>query len=186
MSETERVSERGESAVVERFGVRLYKEKFHFAAAHFLVFPEGDREELHGHNYAVRLELSGPVGAGEMVANFSRLKPLVQEACDALDHRMLIPAESPDLTIEEREGEVEMRLADGARFVFPRRDVVLLPTRSTTTERLSEWILARLAEGLAAQLPELEWSALRIEVEESGGQCGWHERRRDSSSGEEG
>ena len=43
----------------ERFGIRLDKQYFNFGSAHFLIFADGSREELHGHNYRATL---GPRG----------------------------------------------------------------------------------------------------------------------------
>jgi len=162
---------------MKRFGVRVYKEYFNFAASHFLVFPDGGREELHGHNYQVRVAVEGPIGPGEMVLDFCRLKPIVRKHCDALDHLMLLPAESERLEIEEREREVEVRFTriegEVDRFVFPRRDVLLLPLRNTSTERLAEYLAAKILAEVRAEYPEAQRiSSFSIEVEEASGQCG--------------
>ena len=34
----------------ERYGIYVDKQYFNFNAAHFLIFADGTREELHGHN----------------------------------------------------------------------------------------------------------------------------------------
>lgn len=160
-----------------RFGVRLYKQRFNFASAHFLLFEDGRREELHGHNYQVRIELDGAGldGAG-MVADFIAIKPVIKAACDALDHRVLLPRDAPALKIQLSEAEVEVRVSDGARFVFPRRDVLVLPLANTSTELLARYLAGELERGLAAVMPAARIGRLRVEVEESGGQCGWFER----------
>jgi len=160
----------------ERFGVRLYKQSFNFASAHFLLFADGRRECLHGHNYQVRIEIEGRVGPGELVADFIKLKPLIREICDTLDHRVIIPLSCPALTLTRSTRELEVLVSDGSRFVFPLGDVVLIPLNNTSTERLAEYIGGQLCERFAKAMPELIWSRLRVEVEESGGQCGWHER----------
>ena len=79
----------------ERFGVRVYKQYFNFASAHFLIFADGSREELHGHNYQVRVSVSGALDAGDVVLDFTKLKPLVKKTCDAIDHRVILPTEHP-------------------------------------------------------------------------------------------
>jgi len=58
-----------------------------FAAAHFLSHYHGKCENLHGHNYRVRLWVRGPkLNEGGMVADFSVLKKTLKEAVDCLDH----------------------------------------------------------------------------------------------------
>ncbi len=161
------------------FGVRVYKEYFNFASAHFLVFPDGAREELHGHNYQVRVAAEGELGAGDMVIDFCRLKPVVRRLCQALDHRMLLPAQAPGLVIaDEDDGHVSVRYArrEGGvdRFLFPRRDVALLPITNTTTERLAELLSGQLLAALAVEHKDARLSRLELEVEESSGQCGVH------------
>ena len=70
-----------------KFGVAVYKEKFNFCAAHFLIFADGTRESLHGHNYQVSVEIDGPVQKGDMVIDFMILKPIVKGICDTIDHK---------------------------------------------------------------------------------------------------
>lgn len=160
----------------KRFGVSVYKQKFNFCSAHFLLFPDGTREELHGHNYRVWVDVEAPLGEGDLVVDFTILKPIVKEACDALDHRMMLPSESPFLRIESTETEIAAYHA-GARFVFPRRDVLLLPIRNTSTECLAEYLCARVREGLMGRVPETSIRRIRVSVEESSGQCGYYEER---------
>lgn len=157
-----------------RYGVRLYKQRFRFASAHFLLFSEERRERLHGHNYQVRCELEGGLGADGMVVDFGSVKPHLEAAVGALDHFVLLPAKAPSLQYSESDGELELRVGDGSRYVFPRADVRLLPLENTSTEQLAEWLARRVARAL---LPVRggKLSRLRIEVEETGGQCGWFE-----------
>jgi 6-pyruvoyltetrahydropterin/6-carboxytetrahydropterin synthase len=158
------------------FGVRVYKEYFNFASSHFLVFPDGGREELHGHNYQVRVGLSGAVGPGDMVVDFCLLKPIVRRFCDALDHRMLLPERCERLAIDDRDEHLDVRFRrnDGGedRFLFPRRDCVLLPITNTSTERLAEHVAAQVVSAVRAEAPAAVLRRIEVEVEESRGQCG--------------
>jgi 6-pyruvoyltetrahydropterin/6-carboxytetrahydropterin synthase len=159
-----------------RFGVRVYKEYFNFASSHFLVFHDGGREELHGHNYQVRVLVDGQVGPGDMVVDFCLLKPIVRRFCDALDHRMLLPERCDRLAIAD-EGEhldVRFRRNDGGedRFLFPRRDCVLLPISNTSTERLAELMAGKILTAVRAEAPAAVLARIEVEVEESRGQCG--------------
>jgi 6-pyruvoyltetrahydropterin/6-carboxytetrahydropterin synthase len=66
------------------FSVRVEAE---FAAAHFLSHYRGKCERLHGHNYRVRLWVSGDeLDEGGMLADFSLLKGALKEALAPLDH----------------------------------------------------------------------------------------------------
>lgn len=162
---------------MKRFGVRVYKDYFKFASSHFLIFADGSREELHGHNYHVRVAVRGAVGEGDMVVDFCKLKPIVRRFCDALDHRLLLPEDNPRLALERRDEQLWVRFArvDGGEdlFVFPARDVVVLPLANTSTERLAEHLSGQIIPAIAAELggaERLEW--LEVEVEEAHGQCG--------------
>ena len=70
----------------ERFGIRLYKEYFNFGSAHFLIFADGSREELHGHNYRATLEIDAELDEAWLVADFLVVKPIFRGVCDSLDH----------------------------------------------------------------------------------------------------
>ena len=61
-----------------------------FAAAHFLSSYHGKCENLHGHNYRVRLWVRGTeLNEGGMVADFSLLKKALKDALSLLDHTNL-------------------------------------------------------------------------------------------------
>jgi len=61
-----------------------------FAAAHYLSHYHGKCENLHGHNYRVRLWVRGEtLDAGGMLVDFGALKTALREAVALLDHRNL-------------------------------------------------------------------------------------------------
>ncbi|MDR1507584.1 MAG: 6-carboxytetrahydropterin synthase QueD [Treponema sp.] len=61
-----------------------------FAAAHFLKDYHGKCENLHGHNYRVRLWARGKdLDGGGMLLDFALLKNRLREVCSALDHSNL-------------------------------------------------------------------------------------------------
>ena len=61
-----------------------------FAAAHFLSHYHGKCENLHGHNYRVRLWVRGTeLNEGGMLTDFSMLKKALNEAVAPLDHSNL-------------------------------------------------------------------------------------------------
>jgi 6-pyruvoyltetrahydropterin/6-carboxytetrahydropterin synthase len=161
---------------MKRFGVRVYKEHFNFAASHFLIFADGTREELHGHNYKVRVKVRGEVGPGDMVIDFCRLKPIVKRFCDEVDHFLILPSENERLEVKEVDDHVEVGFTrtDGGvdRFLFPRRDVKILPISNTSTERLAEYLGDQILAAIKESPDTVRIDAFEIEVEEASGQCG--------------
>jgi 6-pyruvoyltetrahydropterin/6-carboxytetrahydropterin synthase len=156
----------------ERFGVRVYKQYFNFASAHFLIFADGSREELHGHNYQVRFAAEGALDPGDLVLDFTRLKPLVKRVCDELDHRVILPTQNERLAVVHDGENVLAEYAARERFAFPARDVVLLDVHNTSTERLAEYIARRVLASVNAEIPHAQLRRIEVEVEESAGQCG--------------
>ncbi|MBN2721122.1 MAG: 6-carboxytetrahydropterin synthase QueD [Proteobacteria bacterium] len=61
-----------------------------FSAAHRLVGSGGKCESLHGHNFRVDLEVEGEeLGDAGMVVDFGKLKGVLREVLEELDHRDL-------------------------------------------------------------------------------------------------
>jgi 6-pyruvoyltetrahydropterin/6-carboxytetrahydropterin synthase len=61
-----------------------------FSAAHFLRSYHGKCEQLHGHNYRVRLWVGGPeLDEGGMLIDFAVLKDTLRHICKTLDHTNL-------------------------------------------------------------------------------------------------
>lgn len=61
-----------------------------FAAAHNLRNYQGRCEDLHGHNFKVRVTLSGgELDASGLLYDFVHLKQVVQSVIRSLDHRYL-------------------------------------------------------------------------------------------------
>jgi hypothetical protein len=53
----------GPPFTMEHWSIELEKESFKFSAAHFLIFPDGSAERLHGHNYRVFVEIDAALDA---------------------------------------------------------------------------------------------------------------------------
>ena len=96
----------------EHWSILITKEYLKFSCAHFLIFPDGSKERLHGHNYQVTCEVDGSLSEHGLVIDFKMVKPIVKELCDFLDEHWLIPGEHPTLRYRHREDghtEVEYR-----------------------------------------------------------------------------
>ncbi len=158
----------------ERYGIRVDKQYFNFCSAHFLIFADGTREELHGHNYHVSVEAEGSLDAGNLVLDFIHFKPLVKRICDRLDHRTILPGLNPDLSMEEEGSNLRVRFG-GDVFTFPLRDVTILPLPNTSTECLARYVANQILEHLHPLFPDSHIVRLRVSVSESPGQAGWYE-----------
>ncbi len=149
------------------YSVRVERNKLKFAAAHFATFG-GQCEPLHGHNYAVAIEVTGTLTDDSWVCDFSTLKSLGKALCDELDHKFLLQRDSRVLEIDETATNWKIRFA-GRGFVFPKADVLALPLDNTTAERLAEWLAARLRDDLRARGAS-NLATISVEVEEAPGQ----------------
>jgi 6-pyruvoyltetrahydropterin/6-carboxytetrahydropterin synthase len=157
---------------MERWSIALAKEYFKFSAAHFLIFPDGTSERLHGHNYRVRVEIEARLSRHGLVLDFKEVKPIVRELVDALDEHWIVPGEHPALRCTRRDdgtSEVEYR---GLRYLAPSTDVIVLPVNNTSSENLATWIARELRERLARRFDDLVLQRLSVSVEETAGQAG--------------
>lgn len=129
------------------YRVVVQKDYLKFSAAHFIAY-KGFREPLHGHNYQVSVSIAGKVGADGYVLDFGIVKQVTKAVCEELDERILVPARSDCLTVAQDGPSVVLTYEDGARFVFPATDCVMLPIVHASAEELAEYVLMRLREGL--------------------------------------
>jgi 6-pyruvoyl-tetrahydropterin synthase len=153
------------------YRVVVQKDYLKFSAAHFIAY-KGFREPLHGHNYQVSVAIGGAVGDDGYVLDFGIVKAVAKSVCDELDERILVPAKSDCLTVAHEGPSVVLVYEDGARFLFPATDCVLLPIVHASAEELAAYVLARLREGLGAHamrgLTEIE-----VGVSEAPGQAAY-------------
>jgi 6-pyruvoyltetrahydropterin/6-carboxytetrahydropterin synthase len=162
----------GKLCAVERWAIELEKEYFKFSAAHFLIFPDGSAERLHGHNYRVFVEIDAELTRFGLVIDFKTIKPVVREICDRLDEHWIVPGEHPVLRIGVREeGITEVRYLD-RYYAAPSEDVLVLPINNTSSENLATFVGRELLKLLAERFEDLRVSSLRVAVEETSGQRG--------------
>jgi dihydroneopterin triphosphate aldolase (PTPS-III) / 6-pyruvoyltetrahydropterin synthase len=152
----------------QRFDVFVGKEYLKFNAAHFIAYP-GFRERLHGHNYHVTVRLEGELGPDGYVLDFGVVKKATKRVCEQLDEFTILPAASDCLEIVANGESVEATYEDGARFVFPRSDVLLLPIVHTSAEELARYVAGRVRDELLAAGAR-PWHRLEVTVSETRGQ----------------
>jgi len=155
----------------EAFKVFVTKDYLKFSAAHFIAY-RGFRENLHGHNYRVSVEIEGELGSNGYVVDFGVVKRLARELCGHLDERVLVPAQSDVLSVREREGQVELQSESGW-FSFPRGDCALLPIIHSSAEELARYLAGELRLRLL-ELGVERVAAIQIGVEETSGQAAFY------------
>ncbi len=137
---------------MENYRVRVSKDYLGFCAAHFIIFRKSQCERLHGHNYRVAAELEGTLDENHLVFDFIELKQILMAICEELEHRMLVPVKSRQLSVEIGEASVNLGFEDRV-WVFPRTDCVLLPIENTTAEQLACYVAHRLSGALRERSP---------------------------------
>ena len=156
------------------YKVVVAKDYLSFSAAHFITFG-GKCERLHGHNYAVAVEVEGELGADSYVWDFVPLKRMVKGICDALDHRFLVAVHNPHLDLRKGEKEWEIRYGE-RRYVLPADDVLSLPVDNITAERLAEYICGQVVAALKAEGAD-NLTAVTVRVDEEPGQAACYTTR---------
>ncbi len=129
---------------------RIFKD-FSFAAAHAIRGHTRGCQNLHGHNYRVRVHLAAErLDALGMVLDFADLKAIVQEILSPFDHHVI-------------------------------NEVPPFDQRNTTAELLSAYFFTEVEAGLerfaAANTADAEWGVrvIRIEVWENDSSCAVYE-----------
>lgn len=152
------------------FKVQLQKEQLVFSAAHFITFAGDICECLHGHNYAVRAEVTGALDENRYVIDFIAFRDRLAEIVKRLDHHVLLPTTHPLISVHEESHEVTVRFRD-KRWVFPSDDCVLLPVANTTAEEIAQFVAEELHRGLRSQVGD-RIESLEIGIDENHGQWG--------------
>jgi 6-pyruvoyltetrahydropterin/6-carboxytetrahydropterin synthase len=154
------------------YRIRVDKQYFNFSCAHFLLFNDGSREPLHGHNYWAWVEVEGDLGPAGYVLDYITFKPVFRALCNELDHKTLFAARAEVLTITQDDQQVHVKHADGSKFSIARQDVLLLDLPNTSTELLATYLAGRLYDALVERDEYRHLHAITVGVEEAPGQQG--------------
>lgn len=109
-----------------------------FSSAHF-ISGHDKCGRLHGHNFHVRVELSGDLDERHFVVDFIDVKKALTTAIDELDHKVLVPEKSDAVTIKKQDGNVIIEY-DNKHYSLPAADVVFLPLPAITSELLAQYL----------------------------------------------
>lgn len=160
----------GAASSLTAYRVTVTKDSFVFASAHFITYEGHKCETLHGHNYRAGLTIEGDIDPESWyVYDFIRIKKMMRRLCDEIDHRVLLPMENPQLTIEADDETIRVAYRGVPRYLFPRRDCVLLPIPNTTVEMLAKYLVGQVRDELRASGAS-HLRMIEIEVEENFGQ----------------
>lgn len=154
--------------------IEICKDDLKFSAAHFTIFSADRRERLHGHNFAVGIAVTVPVGPSGMSFSYKEIKNRLRVLCNELDEYTLIPADSAHLEITD-DGLYHRVNFNDEEMLFLKSDTVLLPIRNTTVEEFSRYLLARLVEDKDF-LDQYKVSKILLKVSSGPGQwasCCW-------------
>lgn len=158
------------------YAVRVSPGELHFNAAHFITF-NGCCENIHGHNFHVRLEAQGDNTGDAFVIDFVMLTRLAAEICRELHDGVLLPASGEEVSVELRQdGLVEVRSYD-KHFILSRESCIMLPIPNTTAEMLAHHISNRLVDELRRHDALGNLSVLEVAVEEADRQWGIYVRQ---------
>ncbi len=161
------------------WAIKLDKEYFKFSCAHFLIFPDGSKERLHGHNYHVSVEIEGELTEQGLVIDFLDAKPVIRELCDSLDEHWLVPSEHPELQIKHLDdGHSTIEYRD-CRYLVPTDEILLLPINNSSVENLATWFGNNLHSRLVERFGATQVRRLRVSISETSGQSGVYEYRSD-------
>ena len=153
---------------LSRYKVRVTKDHLVYSAAHFITFNGNICERLHGHNWRVAAELTGPLDENGYVFDFIALRDQLQKTVDSLDHRVLLPTQHQMIKVSEENEEIQATF-EKRRWVFPKEDCILLPMENTTAELIAHWIGQQLMTVIRSHGSN-QIESVQIEVEENFGQ----------------
>jgi 6-pyruvoyltetrahydropterin/6-carboxytetrahydropterin synthase len=157
---------------MERWSIVIDKEYLKFSCAHFLIFPDGSKERLHGHNYHVAVEVDGVLSEHGLVIDFKMVKPLIRALCDQLDEHWILPGGHPEVVVTERsDGHSEVRYRD-CRYLAPTAEIIVLPINNTSAENFAAWLGRGLLQRLQTAFGPVRIRGLRVAVSETPGQEG--------------
>lgn len=111
-----------------------------------------ERRGLLGETWLANVQLKGDLDDQGMVCDFGIVKKRLRQWLDEeLDHRLLVPIRSPNLTLTETGDTVEVRWQFGASEEFihtrsPRQALALVDAQELTRESVAQWCEQQLAQ----------------------------------------
>ena len=140
-------------------------EDMKFCCAHFVAY-RGFRERLHGHNYTVKLKLSGDLGPDGYIIDFGIVKRSLRGCCKQLNEYLIVPMKSDVLEVTIKNEQVEIVAKEtNSFFSLPKKDCVLLPIVHSTAEEIAEYLWYQVKADLSDELLEVRgvvWMEVQV------------------------
>ena len=152
------------------FRVQLEKDTMVFSAAHFITFNGNVCESIHGHNYAVKAEVVGPLDENGYVCDFIALRDGLAEIVATMDHKVVLPATHPMIKVVD-DGKEVLVTFEQKRWIFPTEDCAILPVTNTTAELMAGYIAEELKSRTMEKFGN-QLTKLIVGVDENRGQWG--------------
>ena len=149
--------------------IELYRQDMKFSAAHFTIFNATERERLHGHNYQVHTYITAAMDDAGITYDYSITRKQVLALCRSLNEYMLIPEQSPYLSIEDEAPYYKVAYCDDVMY-FLKDDSLLLPIKNTTSECLAQWFVDELTRD-QKDLSDKKIIKVKVAVSTTPGQC---------------
>jgi 6-pyruvoyltetrahydropterin/6-carboxytetrahydropterin synthase len=153
------------------YNITIRKEALKFSAAHMTVFPDGTKEQIHGHNFRTELRLIALESNLKKMVVFSEAKKIMKEICAHWDEKFLLARQCPFLKIEkETSSQLAFSLCKKS-YSFPADEIVILETDNITTESLSYLFCRKFIEKYGkSSLKKASVIAVEVKIEEMLGQ----------------
>jgi 6-pyruvoyltetrahydropterin/6-carboxytetrahydropterin synthase len=87
-----------------------------------------------------------------------------------MDHKVLLPAASKIVKIENKDGSIEVTSCD-KRYVFPEEDVLMLDIQTTTAEEMARMMAEKIIGDI--DFPKTVKS-VAVGLDEERGQTAWY------------
>ena len=124
--------------------LKINKDRHKFSSSHFTIFSRSEAEALHGHNYYVSLEVqSESLNEQELLVDVVGLKKELSQVLEAWDEKILLPKNSPYLTLSESDSSIEVQYSN-RKYSFPSSEVEFLEVTNVTMESLAKLISDKL------------------------------------------
>ncbi|MEW8136069.1 MAG: 6-carboxytetrahydropterin synthase [Candidatus Thiodiazotropha endolucinida] len=154
----------------QTFAVNVHPGELHFNSAHFITF-DNSCENLHGHNFHLRIQAYGDNNEDAFVIDFVQLNRLAAEICSGLHDKVLLPGKSDEVAIKKSSGQLEVSSYDKV-FSLPADNCLILPVANTTAEMIAWYIMESLLPKLEACAALTHVKNLEVAVEEADHQWG--------------
>ncbi|MCG6864355.1 MAG: 6-carboxytetrahydropterin synthase [Thiogranum sp.] len=152
------------------FAVSVDPGDLRFNAAHFIT-SNNSCENLHGHNFHVRINACGQNDRDALVVDFVMMNRIAETICMQLHDKVLLPADSDEVVIEERDDCYHVH-SYAKHYMFPAENCCLLPVSNATAEMLAWHICNQLLEALRRENAANNLSEIEVAVEEADRQWG--------------